>query len=607
MLWLVIALAAQIILGTSAVFDKFLLKRKFFDPFVYTFWLGIFGAFVIFFLPFGLKVVSLSLIGVSFLTGAIFIISMFFLYLSLDKGEASKTLPFIGAFSPIFTLLLGYFLITSNFDLVDALGFLLLIAGGLVFFLIEHKEIRTKLIFYAVLSALFLGFSNVLTKFVFERTNFITGFFWIKIGGVIFVLLLLALPNLRENIFHSHRKSSISHKYLYFGNRVYAGLGSILIYGAINLAHPALVESTQSFKYAVIFLASWILLKEHFKGKVLAGKVVATVLIILGLTWLGMANYFVESVNMDRDIIWGITFSNKASEGFGVDWRKNYEAILTDLHPKRVRLVAYWEDIEKNQGSFDFSDLDWQINKSLENNAQVVLALGMKAPRWPECHIPEWARNINTEERENALRGYIFKVIERYKENSSVVMWQVENEPYLDFGECPQRGENFLAEEIKIVKGLDKNRPILTTDGGEFGLWYKAAREGDIFGTTMYRKVYSNNLNKLFGIGVFEYPLNPAYFHFKRKLTRFIIKDYNKPFLVSELQAEPWATVDFRGLSVEEQFKIFGPEYFRKTIEYAQKTGFNEYYLWGAEWWYWLKEKQNEPVMWEEAKKLFSI
>ena len=90
-------------------------------------------------------------------------------------------------------------------------------------------------------------------------------------------------------------------------------------------------------------------------------------------------------------------------------------------------------------------------------------------------------------------------------------------------------------------------------------------------------------------------------------MTRFIIKDYNKPFLVSELQAEPWATVDFRGLSVEEQFKVFGPEYFKETIEYAKKTGFNEYYLWGAEWWYWLKEKQNEPVMWEEAKKLFSI
>lgn len=606
MLWLAIALGAQIILGTSAVFDKSLLKRKFFDPFVYTFWVGILGAFVIFFLPFGLKIISLPLMGVAFLAGIALIISMFFLYLSLDKGEASKTLPFIGAFSPIFTLILGYFLITSDFDLVDAVGFFLLIIGGFVFFLIEQKEIRLKLIFYAILSALFLGLSNVLTKFVFERTDFITGFFWIKIGGVIFVLLLLVLPNLRKNIFHSHKKSSISHKYLYFGNRIYAGLGSIMIYGAIKLAHPALVESTQSFKYAVIFFASWILLREHFKGKILIGKIIATVFIIFGLVWLGLASYFVQSVNPDRDIVWGVTFSNKASEGFGVDWKKNYEEILKDLRPERVRLVAYWEDIENKQGDFNFFDLDWQMNKSLEYNTQVVLALGMKAPRWPECHIPEWAKNFPTEERENALRGYIFKIIERYKDNPLIVMWQVENEPYLNFGECPERGNNFLQEEIKIVKGLDRSRPILTTDGGEFGLWYKAAQEGDVFGTTMYREVYSKNLNKLFGLGVFEYPLKPSFFHFKRKLVRFITKDYNKLFLVSELQAEPWATVDFRSLSVEEQFKIFGPEYFKKTIEYAKQTGFNEYYLWGAEWWYWLKEKKGEPIMWEEAKKIFN-
>jgi len=27
-------------------------------------------------------------------------------------------------------------------------------------------------------------------------------------------------------------------------------------------------------------------------------------------------------------------------------------------------------------------------------------------------------------------------------------------------------------------------------------------------------------------------------------------------------------------------------------------------YLWGSEWWYWLKEKQNDPKIWEEAKNL---
>ena len=30
-----------------------------------------------------------------------------------------------------------------------------------------------------------------------------------------------------------------------------------------------------------------------------------------------------------------------------------------------------------------------------------------------------------------------------------------------------------------------------------------------------------------------------------------------------------------------------------------------EFYLWGAEWWYWMKEKQNKPEIWDEAKKLF--
>ena len=46
-------------------------------------------------------------------------------------------------------------------------------------------------------------------------------------------------------------------------------------------------------------------------------------------------------------------------------------------------------------------------------------------------------------------------------------------------------------------------------------------------------------------------------------------------------------------------------EQFKKNIEFAKKTGLKEFYLWGAEWWYWMKEKQNKPEIWNEAKKLF--
>ena len=46
-------------------------------------------------------------------------------------------------------------------------------------------------------------------------------------------------------------------------------------------------------------------------------------------------------------------------------------------------------------------------------------------------------------------------------------------------------------------------------------------------------------------------------------------------------------------------------EKFRDIIDFSSKTGFRQFYLWGVEWWYWEKEKNNNQTLWEEAKKLF--
>ena len=46
-------------------------------------------------------------------------------------------------------------------------------------------------------------------------------------------------------------------------------------------------------------------------------------------------------------------------------------------------------------------------------------------------------------------------------------------------------------------------------------------------------------------------------------------------------------------------------EKFQEMLEFSAKTGFKEFYFWGVEWWYWEKETQNNPSLWEEAKKLF--
>jgi len=45
----------------------------------------------------------------------------------------------------------------------------------------------------------------------------------------------------------------------------------------------------------------------------------------------------------------------------------------------------------------------------------------------------------------------------------------------------------------------------------------------------------------------------------------------------------------------EEQDKTMNLERFKGIIKYTEQTGFDEAYLWGAEWWYWLKTKQEKP------------
>ena len=45
---------------------------------------------------------------------------------------------------------------------------------------------------------------------------------------------------------------------------------------------------------------------------------------------------------------------------------------------------------------------------------------------------------------------------------------------------------------------------------------------------------------------------------------------------------------------------------FLDTLSYAQKSGFGEIYVWGAEWWYWEKTVNNNPFYWDTAKALFN-
>ena len=72
------------------------------------------------------------------------------------------------------------------------------------------------------------------------------------------------------------------------------------------------------------------------------------------------------------------------------------------------------------------------------------------------------------------------------------------------------------------------------------------------------------------------------------------------------MQAEPWINGWTTDSALSEQFKSINAKKLRDNVEFAKKTGFPEIYLWGAEWWYWLKAKHDKPEFWEEAKKVIN-
>jgi hypothetical protein len=191
-------------------------------------------------------------------------------------------------------------------------------------------------------------------------------------------------------------------------------------------------------------------------------------------------------------------------------------------------------------------------------------------------------------------------VVARYKDEEGVWAWQVENEPLFPFGICPPQDREFFDEEVLFVRSLDSSRPIVTTDSGEMSAWLMSGSQGDIFGTTMYKVVRGR------GIGFYTYDFIPAVFYRKKAAWLKYLLPNVKDVIVVELQAEPWtAGIPVSVETLDRQLNRFSLKRFERHIRYARDVGYSQTYLWGVEWWAWLKEKAGHPEFWEEAKKVF--
>ena len=306
---------------------------------------------------------------------------------------------------------------------------------------------------------------------------------------------------------------------------------------------------------------------------------------------------FVGRPKLTENPEYGVTFSRTYAEDLGLDPNEVLLATLNDLEIKRLRIPAYWAFLEPRQDWWDFSSLDRQIDTIEKNDGKIILAIGEKAPRWPECWAPDWWKRLPREEQKERTLLYLETVVTRYRDRSSIIAWQVENEPHFKYGDCPRPDLGFFKEEVKHVKKADPTRPVMTTDSGELSLWVTFGKSIDALGISTYR-VVQNPL-----IGTWHYWFIPPYTYARKAALVSAFRPDN--IYVSEFQMEPWSNKPLPETPLSDQMRTFNLEQMQKNLWYAERMRISPVDFWGVEWWYWMKEN-NRPEFWNEMKKFLT-
>ncbi len=298
----------------------------------------------------------------------------------------------------------------------------------------------------------------------------------------------------------------------------------------------------------------------------------------------------------------GVTFIPDYARAMGLDPKPTMQAMIDDLGVKNFRLVSYWEDIEPKPGHYDFSQLDWQFKKANQAGAKVSLAIGLRQPRWPECHLPDWAQNIPRQKWQPALFKVMSKVIKRYRHNPALASYQLENEYFLTvFGKCTNFDRQRLVDEYNLVKKLDPQHILVVSMSNNAIGTPIGQPTPDEFAISVYKRVWDKTITRRY----FEYPIPAWYYAFRAgwvELTR------HRNSFVHELQAEAWPPNDLfiTDASLAEQNKSLNAQRLKDRFEYGRATGMRKIDLWGAEYWYWRKVKAHDPSLWNVAKAEFA-
>lgn len=309
MSYIFITTFAYFLIALQTVLDKFMLSsKKVSHPAIYTFYTGILSVFTLLLVPWGFNYPGLFWSSSYIFFGVVFIYGIFCLFLAINRSEAGRVLPMVGAVIPIINYSIEYFFLGNSLEVLGILGVGLLVFGGIYISLELPLRIKQRSFFSGFYSSLIAGFLlatafSAFSYFYDREKTFINVFVWTRLGLVVGSLSLLFFPFWRKIIlsslknFKKDKQEKIKTGNLFLGNKILGGVGSILINYAISLSSATVVNALISIQYVFVFLIGIVFARvfPHFFQEKHDWKNIFQKLVAIGMIGIGI---FLISINL---------------------------------------------------------------------------------------------------------------------------------------------------------------------------------------------------------------------------------------------------------------------------------------------------------------------
>jgi len=270
MSWILLATIGQFLNAIVAIFDKYIVsdEKMLPRPFVYAFYTCLFtGSWIVVYLfgylPFlqeygfpsftNVETPTLTVVAMSFLAAYTFFIALVSMYDALKRSDASNALPIIGSISAMASFGLTYLFFDGELNENFIIGVVLLAVGTA---LVAQTLPRATTVLQVVHSGLFFALHYITMKGLFMETSFDDGFFWSRIGFVLFTLSLLLVPayldKVRQQTVETSRRAGV----VVFGVKLLAGIASFMLLKATHLGEVSVVQALGGLQYVFILLIS---------------------------------------------------------------------------------------------------------------------------------------------------------------------------------------------------------------------------------------------------------------------------------------------------------------------------------------------------------------